>query len=389
MTHPVALPGLNYQWTEPFRQRTHLGLFAAPWLGTPSAAEVALIEESAGILEDAAVSHAHLPAILSGLLTVRANCLLAAQSDDATAGRAYYGDALKECQLVLNRLTAADDPLFRDLAAWAAGVRTLILAQKAMPDVAESRRLAEAAAEHLSHIRDPICAGAKVDAGSARTLARVPGEITHRLENRSAQLEERLAHVRGEVQVWEQLMNNRLAAIRQAHLSEVKAVFTWGLIQILCMASLPLNGAWYPAVPWSLPLVLAVPGIWWWTWSRPFRDGKYFFEWLHDLRDAAVEEFRADAARLPDPTAHFQEACTELQALAYRDIEQLRLFHLFTPPSRLEEQARIAPQPCDSTSGLTGAWMIELDDRAPLKLADVINIEPPMMPHGTRIYFGR
>lgn len=390
MTHPVMLPPSRQPVeTLPFTEQTHGGLFAAPWLVRPGDAEIRTVADLSRAFARQDRSPGEWNAALSYLLAVRVHCLTAAKASSATEARAEYQEALRACLTAINLLHHAEDGTPGDLAAWARGVHTLIRAQVALPDLAASEALAREAIIVLSQISDPLCSGAEADARAATRLAREPGELAHRLETLPSRTMDKVEYFRYRVETHEGLLNQRLLGIADAYRAGLGATLGWVAINVALMAALPLNGLWYPTVPWSLPMAAAVLILWWWTWDRPYRDGLRFFDWYRSRREKALAEFHATATDFPAPLNLYRDSIADLLRNARVDRDRLEAFYLFDLPARLDTLDATAVIADEGKGILSGEWMAELNDRAPWPLAHVLPVVPSMLPYATRIYYGR
>ncbi|HWI62677.1 MAG TPA: hypothetical protein VNT75_12600 [Symbiobacteriaceae bacterium] len=389
MSHPATLPPSHEPLeTDPFLEYSHKGLFAAPWLERPDPLEIVATQRLSRSLARAPASSADWTPALSHLMEVRSHCLLAANDLDPIPARSHYGDALKACKVALNLLHHATEGAEGALATWALGVHTLIQAQLAMPDLAEAERLAREAAVQLSNLADPLCAGAEQDARAAALMAREPKELHRKLEGLMDRVGDKVEYFRFELDRQETLLNEHLANVVQSHATAFRAALIWGLINVALMATLPLNGRFFPSVPWSLPFAVAVPVFWWMTWDRPFRGNMRFFDWIRWLRVDSLRQFSEVARSLSGPAAQFRESATALLREARIDRELLAAYHLFTLPSAADTVDEAAALAEEGKAFLTGHWLLELRDARPWSLDDVLQVEPSMLPNGVRIFYG-
>lgn len=389
MTHPVALPPLQPQWLDAFGAQSHAGLFTAPWLSTPTAAEIEKVQNLAAQLHQAATGPDDLTGVLGHLLEVRVDCLLASQTRDPVVARTWYDLALKACETALRHLHHAEEGTAGSLVRWVQGVHTLIQAQKSMPMVTEAERLARRALELLHDVHDPACSGADADASAALTLAREPGELDRRLSGLTDQVTDTIELYSEHISRQESLLNARLNGVRANHGRTFVAVVAWGALNIALMAALPLNGWLWPEVAWSLPFTVAVPFLWWWTWGRTFRDDLPFFGWVRKLRQESLAAFHEAAAVMPNPQAEFRRSVAALRVESARDRERMAAFCLFALPERYKETEEFATVAREGEERLSGTWMVELSDRHPWVLADALPVDPSMLPGATRIWYGK
>jgi len=319
-----------------FLKRTEKGLFAAPWLERPDPLEILAVQRDARSL-------AHSPAPAGGgsdwapalgyLLDLRSHCLLAAAALDPIPARHHYQEALKAAQSALNVLHHATEGTPGALAAWALGVHRLILAQLAMPDLAETERLAREAIIILSGISDPLCIAAENDAHAATRLAQEPAELRTRLADLPDRISDQINYYRfADEQQIAGLQRAKLE-VRRARFTATWTVALWCLLNLVLMATLPLNGWVAPEVPWSLPCAIAVPVLWWLTWDRPIRGSLRFFDWLRWLQFTAHDLLQKAEADLIDPPAAFRESSARLLREARIDRELLAGYYLFVLPS--------------------------------------------------------
>ncbi|HWI51637.1 MAG TPA: hypothetical protein VNT01_05790 [Symbiobacteriaceae bacterium] len=373
----------------PFLEYTNRGLFAAPWLGRPDPLEIVAAQRLARSLAHPQSSPADWTPALSALMNVRHHCLQAAAALDPIPARHHYGEALKACRYALNLLHHATEGPEGALAAWALGVHTLIMAQLAMPDLVMSERLAREAVVRLSLITDPMCAGAEADAHAATLLAREPSELTRKLEGLVQRVADKVDYFRHEIDRHESNLNGHLAALVEAHGRAFRAVLIWGALNLALMLSLPLNGRFAPEVPWSLPFVVAVPALWWLTWDRPFRGGLRFFDWIRWIKQESVARFTEAAHAFPHPGKQYRESVTALLREARTDRELLAAYHLFTLPSSADTVDQAAALAEDGKVQFAGEWLVDFKDTNPWPLADVLQVQPLMLPNGVRIFYGQ
>ncbi|HYF92835.1 MAG TPA: hypothetical protein VD969_11380 [Symbiobacteriaceae bacterium] len=389
MTYPAVLPPSQEPLAiDQYAQCYHKGLFAAPWLERPDPLEIVAAQQLSRSLAHAPAAPSDWTPAFSHLMEVRSHCLLAASALDPIPARHHYGDALKTCKVALNILHHATDGPEGALARWALGTHTLIQAQLAMPDLEESERLARHAIVMLSSIGDPLYAGAEQDAHAATRLAREPQELHWKMEGLCDRIGDKLAYYRFEIDRQEALLNQRLAGVVRAHSTALRSVLVWGLLNLALMASLPLNGQFAPDVPWSLPLAVAVPVLWWWTWDRPYRSGMRFFDWIRSIKADSLTQLTDAVANLISPARQFSESAADLLRQARLDREVLAAYHLFTLPSSADTVEDAAQLVEEGSSVLAGQWCIELNDSHPWPLDEVLAARPSRLPNGIRIYFG-
>jgi hypothetical protein len=391
MTIPMTLPPSHQPVAvDPFLQYSQKGLFAAPWLGQPDPIELMAVQRLSRSLSHspAATAPDDWSPVMGHLLEVRACCLQAAQTANPLTARARYMEALQACETALNLLHDAMESTEGALANWALGVHTLIRAQLAMPDLNDSERLAREATEQLTRVEDPLCAGAAEDAHAATLLAREPLELTLRLAGLPSRMSDKIEYFRYMRDEAETMLNSQLERVVEAHTAAFRSVLIWTAINLVLMASLPLNGFLRPDIPWSAPLAIAVPILWWLTWDRPYREDMRFFDWIRWIRDQSLLQFHAAAKSVKNPGEQFRERAVDLLREARRDRERLAAFYLFAVPSQVDtvdDAARLADE---GKEVLTGVWMIELDDTNPWPLDEALKVQPSMLPKGFRIYYG-
>ncbi|HYG60132.1 MAG TPA: hypothetical protein VD902_18855, partial [Symbiobacteriaceae bacterium] len=377
---------------DPFLDLSHRGLFAAPWIDRPTPSEVFAVQKMTRTLSHSAVSTdaaGDLTPVLSLLLLIRSNCMLAAMTMDHADARHRYQEALKVCTTTLNLLHHETEGTPVAIAAWVRGVHTLIRAQLAMPDLAEVDGLARTAIIELDGNTDPICRGAEADAHAATMLAQEPAELGRELELLPDRVGDKLAYYRNQIDVQESLLNQRLSGIHATHQESLKLTLQWFALNAALMATLPLNGAWRPDIPWSVPFVIAVPVLWWWTWDKPFRDGMSFFDWMRWSRQGSIALFQAAARDLLHPADQYREAVTDLLRGARERRERIAAFFLFALPGRYDTVDEGVKAAAEGAEILSAGWMAEMSDSIPWLLDDLLPLDPSMLPRATRIYFGR
>ncbi len=387
MTSSVALSPVNRLWMERFTELSGHGLFAAPWTST-AAESLTEARQMADVLFHVSEREGDLAALLGHLLSVRSHCLAAAKETAPITARTRYHAALIECQAALDHLHDAADGLRADLASWALGVHTLILAQRAMPDAAQSRELARRAAEQLQSVHDPLCAGAEADRIAALTLANEPRELAPRAESLPYRILDALNQAKYDIQLHENLMNLRLVDVREQYGSAFRSGLAWIAANLALLATLPLNAVYFTAIPWSLPFLLGLFAVWWRTYAVPYRDGLYFFSWFTWRKNQALERFCEAARTLPDAGAAFAKEALTLLSDGRRDRDRLNQFYLFALAPSADTMPEAEKIHRDGQDLLKGTWMVELDDRHPWLVADLLPEAPFMVPHGTRIWYG-
>lgn len=354
MTGAATLPAS--QWpieVDSFLKRTYKGLFAAPWLERPDPLEIMAVQRDARGMAHAAAGSDWVPA-LGHLLDLRGHCLLAAAALDPLPARRHYREALTACQSALNILHHATDGTPGALAAWTLGVHRLILAQLAMPDLAETERMAREAMVILSGISDPLCSAAEYDAHAATRLAHEPAELRARLAALPERISDKISYYRfeGEQQIIR--LERAQTAVRRAKVITTAAVGLWGLLNLALMATLPLNGWLAPEVPWSLPCALAVPLLWWFTWDRPVKGNLRFFDWVRWMKFTTLDRLQKAEADLIDPAEQFRESSARLLREARGDRELLAGYYLFILPSDVDTVDIAADLAADGKAILTG-----------------------------------
>lgn len=375
-------------YTEPFVVLARGGLFAAPWLRRPTPDDLAAVREQSRTLAQNDLSPADLTAALSYLLAVRGHCVEAALATAPAEARSCYQEALRACQTALNLLHHAAGGTAGALASWAQGVHTLVRAQLAMPDLGQTESLAREAAVQLSLIDDPLCEGAEADAHAATLLARDPAELAMRLTDLPDRVADRVAYFRQRIDCKESELNHGLMAVTDAHTRSLVDSVGWGLLNLALMASLPLNGLWRPDIPWSLPLVVAVPMLWWWTWDKPYKQGLRFFDYLRCLKRDSLLAFHQAVEEFPDPHGQYRDSAAHALRQGQADRNRLRDFCLGGLPAEYDRVDEAAVMADEGNVLLTGQWMVELKDRAPWPLAEALPVDPSMLPWSTRIYYG-
>lgn len=338
----IAAPFPVTQWppeVDSFLKRTQKGLFAAPWLENPDPLEILAVQRDARSMAhapSAANSGCDWAPALGYLLDLRGHCLLAAAALDPIPARHHYREALAACQNALNLFHRAGGATPGALATWTLGVHQLILAQLAMPNPAETERLAREAIQILSGITDPLCIASECDAHAATRLAQEPAELRARLTALPDRMSDQVSYYRfvGEQQI-ARLRRAKLE-VRRARFTATWTVALWCLLNLVLMATLPLNGWVAPEVPWSLPCAIAVPVLWWLTWDRPIRGNLRFFDWLRWLQFTAHDLLQKAEADLIDPAARFRESSAQLLREARVDRELLAGFYLFILPSDVD-----------------------------------------------------
>lgn len=389
VTDPLLLLPLRPAWVTLFTEQTAPGLFAAIWLGKPADPDLAPLDELAISLLHGSGAQDELRPVLGHLLAVQKHCLRAARTSDPSAARSHYGAALASAESLMSRLHDATAGTARNLMRWVEGVHTLIQAQGALPDLERSKALALKAVAQLTDIGDPLCEGSRADCGAAVVLASEPSAVATALERLPMDVEARVHRAQEEIAKHESVLNHRLAGVHHAYDTTFKAVVVWGAINLALMATLPLNGAFFSQVAWSLPFMVAVPVLWWWTWSREFRDGFYFFEWVRETRDHYLALFHEAAAAVPDSRRQFQRSAHDLLMQARTDQERLRKFCLGELPPDLDTVAAAEMAIGRGDVSLAGEWQVVLDDRHPWKLTDMVPVKPTMAPHAIRVWYGQ
>lgn len=375
MANPVILPPSQPLTRDPFTDLTDQGLFAAPWI--------------AWSLSKEPLVSSHPEATPQGqMLAVRHHCLLAGGARSPIDIRSHYDRALVACQRAIDQLQDGYSPLDTAMLAWVQGVHTLILAQLSLPDAETSHHLAMQAWQRLAVIDQPLCGGAKADARAALTLAREPGVLAERLARLPDAVLALVDQTRSRVGRHEAVLNQRLLGARERYQEAFTATLLWVLANLVLMATLPLNGLFNPHLPWSLPFALAVPALWWATWTLRYRDDLRFFDWYHLRKLNALGHFSEVANLLPDPRSHFRERAHERMNQGRRDHERLEQFYLYALPERLATLGTAEVAVEEGNRLLGGHWIVEFSTRNSLPLRDVLPVEPTMLPNAHRIWFG-
>lgn len=387
MMDPVALSPIHRLWTTRFTGSGDHGIFVAPWT-VPSTNASPDPDEIAGALIRTAADPGDTPTVLGHLLSVHRKCLWAAKETDPVTARTHYQDALADCETALELVHNSTGEPRTSLSAWALGVHTLILAQRAMPDALESRKLATHALKYLSQARDPLCSGAQSDRLAALALIEETEQLTTRMASLPHRVRRALDHARAQIEVHENLIKLHLADVHEMHRSSFRATLAWVAANAALVATLPLNAIYLTWVPWSLPFLLALGALWWWTWIRPYRDGLFWFTWLGARHSQAIGRFQAAFDCLPDPGRDFTEETRPILVAGRRDRDRLNQFYLFTMPKQLDTMAEAEQIVRAGGTLLAGTWMSELDDRHPWPLADVTPVAHQMLPHTIRVWHG-
>lgn len=374
---------------EPFAELTRRGLFAAQWMERPTLAEIEEVQDLSRNLAQHDTSPQELTAVLSYLVAVRGHCLLAAESQDAFRAKDHYQEALRSCRTALNLLHHATDGTPGALARWALGVHCLIQAQLAVPDMAETERLSREAMIHFAGCADePACAGAEADASAATRLAHEPANLARQLEDLPTRALDKLDYCKYRTDLAVSNLNACLGGIHQAYKTAFGHVLGWSLANILLMATLPLNGFFRPDIPWSMPPVLGVLALWWWTWDRKYREGLPLFDWIRLIRNRSIALFREAAEHLPNPGAEFSEGVTTLLREGREARDRLTAFCLFALPDKWETLDQTATIGAEGKGILEGDWYAEMDDHHPYTLVDLLPVDPTLLPHALRIFYG-
>lgn len=375
MANPVILPPVQPLARDPFTDLTDQGLFAAPWIPWAPPREPLV--------------SSHPDTTPHGqMLSIRHHCLLAAAAHDTVNIRSHYDRALVACQRAIDSLQLGHSPLDSAMLAWVQGVHTLILAQVCLPDAETSHHLATQAWQRLSGIDQPVCGGARADARAALTLAREPAVLAERAVRLPQAVLALTEQTKAHVERHESVLNQRLAGVRERYQDAFTATMIWIMANLLLMVSVPLNGAFAPHLPWSLPFALAVPALWWGTWTLRYRDGLCFFDWYQVRKATALAHFHEAATLLPDPKSHYRLKAGERLAQGCRDHERLGQFYLLELPERLDTLAAAEEAAAKGNQVLDGAWTVEFSNRNALQLRDVLPVEPTMLPTAHRIWFG-
>lgn len=388
MTYPTLLPPSHDPLElESFVEYSHSGLFAAPWLERPDPLAVVAAQRLSRSLAHAPASQNDWTPALSHLMEVRSHCLQAATALDPIPARQHYTDALRACTVALNILHHATEGPGGALATWALGVHTLIQAQLAVPDLAESERLARQATITLSGIGDPTFTGAEQDVCAATRLAREPLELRQKLRTLTDRVLDLAEYYRWELSRQETQLNERLTAVVQAHTTAFRSGLLWGLLNLALMAALPLNGPIAPRIPWSLPFALAVPVLWWLTWDRPYRNGLLFFDWIRSIKLESISQFSQTVRSLSSPAQLFREGAAAILREGRANRELMAAYYLFTLPSDVDMVDDAAQVADESKAVLTGEWCVELKDSHPWPLTEMVMTGLSTLPNGIRIYY--
>ncbi len=386
MSH-VSVPATL--WKDPFAERTARGLFTAPWIETPSAEGIAAVQHLSETLLQTPARPDDISVILGHLLAVHGHCQRAAGAREPRVALQRYNDALRECEIALSRLHHGKGGTPVALASWALGVHTLIRSQMAMVDDANAARLLAFEALHqLSGIADPLCAGAEADALSAMLLVREPADLESRQIILVNEIRTSTEMIEGEVQRREGDLNHALSGVHANHEKALAWVLGWGALNLLLMATGPLNAVYGSAVPWSLPFLLALPILWYLTWFRPFKEGLNFFDYVRALRRRSLEQFRTAADDLPDPKSRICDVLDPRIEQGQQDHDRLAAFYLFKLPEHCDTCWKAKAILEGVKARLCGDWMAELVDRHPWRLVDVLPTDPTMIPGITRVWFG-
>jgi hypothetical protein len=389
MSHLVIFPPSQTESLTPFTDLARHGLFAAPWMARPSERELPAVDDLSREWIRTSSGSDRLTPVLGHLLAVRGHCLRAAAAGDVVTIRQHYAAAEAECRTVLGRLHGAEMGQTASLATWAQGVLKLIKAQQLMPDDPEEARKQVRQAMHLlMTIDDPICSGAKEDASAALTLSVEPAEIARRLDSLPEQILLAAEHIKAKVSMKESQLNERLQGVLFQHDRALKAILAWSAGNGLLMATLPLNGLIRPDLAWSAPFVVAVPLLWWWTFDHAFHDGLPFFGWVRMIRAESLADFHEATVDLPEPRGEFHDTVMVLLARGRTDRERLQAFCLFAMPAVHDTLGEAETYVRTARVDMEGDWMAELKDRHPLKLVDILPVEPSMIPTATRIWHG-
>lgn len=377
------------RWKDPFTERTAKGLFSAPWLESPTDETIAAIHQLSESLVSAPTHPEDLSVALGYLLAVQSHCKQAARTREWRKSLEQYNHALRDCEIILSRLAHSKGGTPAALFAWAQGVHTLIRAQVAMVNQPTAARLMAYEGLHqLSGIVDPLCAGAQADALSAMLLVREPAELEARLAALPDEIRALADETTAEFDRKEGELNHALIMVHQHHEKALALASGWGLLNLLLLATLPLNGLYGTQMPWSLPFLVALPVLWYFTWGRPYENNLPFFDWLRHIRRESLQAFRQAAASLPQPD-RFHNRAKALLRQGWQDQERLSTFYLHQLPDERETcwKAQAVADGVEQRLS-SGTWMVELNDRAPWPLADVLPTEPSMIPGITRVRFG-
>lgn len=382
-TRPATL------WKDPFAERTAKGLFSAPWLEIPTPEGIAAVHHLSETLMRTPAHPADLSVTLGHLLAVHGHCQQAARARDPRICRQHYGDALRECEIALSRLHHSKGGTPAALASWALGVHTLIRAQITMSsDPPQARLLAYQSLHQLSGIVDPLCAGSEADALSAMLLVREPAELEARLTALPDEIKALCVEAEGQIDRMEGDLNHELIGVHQNHERALGWSVGWGLLNLLLMATLPLNGRYASQVPWSAPFLLGLPVLWYLTWARPFRSGLTFFAYVQMLRLSSIASFKEVAMHPPRPRERLMQQVDELLAHAQQDLQRLSGFYLYRLPEDYDTCWKAKAIADGAKERMQGDWMAELADRHPWPLVEVLPTEPSMIPSITRVWYG-
>lgn len=386
MTHSASTQPATL-WKDPFAERTARGLFTAPWLEIPSEEGITAVHHLSQTLLRAPGRPDDLSVTLGHLLAVHGHCQQAARAREPRACRQHYGEALRECEIALSRLHHSKGGTPAALASWALGVHTLIRAQIIMvSDPNSARLLAYESLHQLSGIVDQLCAGAEADALSAMLLVREPAELEARLAGLADEVRALADEAEGQIDRKEADLNHALITVHRNHEQALAWAVGWGLLNLALMATAPINALYGTRIPWSLPFLAAIPALWYLTWGRLFKDGLFFWAYVRMLRLASIAEFKAVAADLPRP--RFHDEADALLEHAQRDHERLSAFYLFRLPDECNTCWKAKAIADGVKERLDGHWMVELIDRHPWPLAQVLPTEPSMIPGITRVWYG-
>lgn len=364
------------------------GLFAAAWLEGTDPTELTQVEALWDRLTRPDDPAKAARSVRGGLLGVRTHCLRAAAAGEPATARSHYRRALDQCEELMQWLHHAEAGEEAALAEWTAGVHGLIRAQLAMPDIVQARELALAALDRLLGVQQPGYPGVLEDARAARTLAEEPGECATRLHDLPTRVLDGLNEARYRLESHVSVLNLRLANVREQHSRGFQATVAWGALNLALLATLPLNGIYYETVPWSLPFLLALPVVWWWTWSQPYRDGLRFFDWIRSASRRSLVEFKEAATAEPDWAALFAQMTDPLLERGRQDLLRLNALSLMPTPDavgrkHLLEAERTAAR---GRTILRSICMADMDDSHPVPVAELVPTEPSRLPHATRIY---
>lgn len=358
---------------EPLVHWTADGLFAAPWTGRPDTEEPADVEELSARLNQEPAHREDITLALGHLLAVRAHCRRAASALDHLTCRRHYADALKECESALFRLHSCEGADAAALTAWALGVHALIRAQTTLTqDPTEARALAAEALGRLTGPQTALAPGAGADALSAL-----------KLQQETVELEDRLLRLPAEVRVMteaaEQAAESRLnalnlavRALRRRYAQAFAWAVGWGVLNLLLMAAAPINALLLPAVPWSIPCIVALPILWWATWAVPFRDGLPFFGFVRRLRLEAIADLRAAAGDLEPPGDRLAAEIGPLLEEGAQAERRLRQFYLFRLPEQYETVWKARAIAEGALARLKGDWVADMIDAPAAPLREVM-----------------